>query len=73
MARPKQSNSTRRRMLALARKTEMLLEKVDEHLMTDLDVKLIRDRHKLASTLLKALRGADAAKQKRYSNRPVRF
>lgn len=73
MARPKQSHSTRRRMLALARKTEVLLEKVDECLMTDLDLKLIRDRHKLASTLLKALKGADAAKQKRSSNRPVRF
>lgn len=75
MARPKQSHSTRRRMLALARKTETLLEKVDvdEHLMTDLDVRLIRDRHKLASTLLKALKGTDAAKQKRYSNSPVRF
>jgi predicted transcriptional regulator len=73
MARPRGSLSTRRRMLSLARKTETLLEKVDERLLTDLDVRLIRDRHKLASTLLKALKGADAAKQKRSSTRQVRF
>lgn len=73
MARPRGSLSTRRRMLSLARKTETLLEKVDERLMTDLDVRLIRDRHKLASTLLKALKGADAAKLKRSSTRQARF
>ena len=73
MARPKGSLSTRRRMLALARKTETLLEKVDERLLTDLDVRLMRDRHKLASTLLKALKGAEAAKLKRSSNRQARF
>jgi len=73
MARPRGSLSTRRRMLALARKTETLLEKVDERLLAELDVRLIRDRHKLASTLLKALKGADAAKLKRSSNRQARF
>jgi len=35
-----------------------LLDKVDEHLVADLDVRPIRDRHKLASTLLKVLKGA---------------
>jgi hypothetical protein len=73
MARPRGSLSTRRRMLSLARKTETLLERVDERLMTDLDVRLIRDRHKLASTLLKALKGAEATKHKRSSNRQARF
>jgi hypothetical protein len=73
MPRAKGSHSTRRRMLLLARKTETLLEKVDEKLLTDLDVRLIRDRHKLASTLLKALKGAEAYKHKRSSNRRVHF
>jgi hypothetical protein len=73
MARPRGSLSTRRRMLSPTRKTETLLEKLDERLLTDLDVRLIRDRHKLASTLLKALKGADAAKHKRSSNRQARF
>jgi hypothetical protein len=73
MARPRGSLSTRRRMLALARKTEALLEKVDERLMGDLDGTLIRDRHKLASTLLKALKGADAAKLRRSCASQARF
>jgi hypothetical protein len=38
-----------------------------------MSLRLIRDRHKLASTLLKALKGADAAKLKRSSNRQARF
>jgi hypothetical protein len=60
-------------MLSLAWKTETLLDKVDERLLADLDVSPIRDRHKLASTLLKALKGADAAKLKRSSTRQARF
>jgi hypothetical protein len=73
MPRAKGSHSTRRRMLALARKTETLLDKVDERLLADMDVRLIRDRHKLASTLLKALKGAEATKVKRFSRRQARF
>lgn len=60
-------------MLLLARKTETLLEKVDERLQVDLDPRLIRDRHKLASTLLKALKGAEAYQHKRSGARLARF
>jgi hypothetical protein len=38
-----------------------------------MDVRLIRDRHKLASTLLKALKGAEATKLKRSSTRHPQF
>ena len=60
MGRPKGSRSTRRRLLEVSKRTELLLAKVDEQLATGaIDVKLLTLRQRMAGTLARALRDAE--------------
>lgn len=70
MARPKGTLSTRRRLLTLATRSEGLLEKIDAALAADPNnIALLKERTRLAVTIVRALSRAELVKTTRSEKR----